>query len=96
MWGVVLVHSFCNWMGLPRVWGRVGGEGGKRVVRGKKGDDDGKEKDWEGEKGMGIGWTVGYYIVLVAGAFAWWKCLWWLTESEGALMRFGPSREKEI
>ena len=26
LWGVVLVHSFCNWMGLPRFWGRVGGE----------------------------------------------------------------------
>ena len=23
---VVLCHSFCNWMGLPRVWGRVGCE----------------------------------------------------------------------
>src|SRR5271156_3709561 len=21
---VVLVHAFCNWMGLPRFWGRVG------------------------------------------------------------------------
>ena len=26
LWAVVAVHSFCNWMGLPRVWGRVGGE----------------------------------------------------------------------
>lgn len=81
-------------MGLPRVWGRVGGVGveggtvGGPVVRGK--DDVDRKADEEDEKGvLGVGWTVGYYIVLVAGAFAWWKSLWWLTESEGALMRFG-------
>ena len=92
VWGVVLVHSFCNWMGLPRVWGRVGGvvvEGGTvggPVVREK---DDVDRKDNEQEKGLGLGWTVGYYGILVVGAVAWWKSLWWLTESEGALMRFG-------
>lgn len=93
MWGVVVVHAFCNWMGLPRVWGRVGGvvvEGGTvgGLVRGKE-DDDGKRRDGEGKGFVGLGWTVMYYVVLVAGAFAWWKSLWWLTESEGALMRFG-------
>ena len=89
MWGVVGVHAFCNWMGLPRVWRRVGGvvvEGG--TVRGK--EDDGRRTEEEDEKGLaGVGWTVMYYVVLVVGAFAWWKSLWWLTESEGALMRFG-------
>ena len=96
MWGVVLVHSFCNWMGLPRVWGRVGGmvvEGGTvggPVVRGKDDDGDMKRKDEEMEVGLNVGWTVMYYVILVVGAFAWWKCLWWLTESESALMRFGP------
>ncbi len=90
MWGVVVVHAFCNWMGLPRVWGRVGGvvvEGGTvgGPVRGKE-DVDRKDEE---ERGLGMGWTVAYYVVLVAGAFAWWKCLWWLTESEGALMEFG-------
>ncbi len=93
VWGVVVVHAFCNWMGLPRVWGRVGGvvvEGGTvgGLVRGKE-DDDGKRRDGEGKGFVGLGWTVMYYVVLVAGAFAWWKSLWWLTESEGALMRFG-------
>ncbi|KAK3114601.1 CAAX prenyl protease, partial [Teratosphaeriaceae sp. CCFEE 6253] len=24
IWAVILAHSFCNWMGIPRVWGRVG------------------------------------------------------------------------
>ena len=79
-------------MGLPRVWGRVGGVvveggtvGGPVVVRGKD-DEDEEEKG----KGLGIGWTVAYYTVLIAGAFAWWKSLWWLTVSEGALIDFGP------
>jgi len=27
--GVMLAHSFCNWMGLPRVWGRLDGLEGK-------------------------------------------------------------------
>lgn len=91
---MVLVHSFCNWMGLPRVWGRVGGvvvEGGTMggpEVRGK--DDDGNQKNNHDVRGLGIGWTLGYYIILIGGALAWWKCLWWLTESEGALMRVGP------
>ncbi|MCJ1390725.1 hypothetical protein MMC18_003586 [Xylographa bjoerkii] len=25
LWSVVLCHAFCNWMGLPRLWGKVGG-----------------------------------------------------------------------
>ncbi|MCJ1381075.1 hypothetical protein MMC17_004184 [Xylographa soralifera] len=24
LWSVVLCHAFCNWMGLPRLWGTVG------------------------------------------------------------------------
>ena len=64
-----------------------GGTVGGPVVREK---EDVDWKDNEQEKGLDMGWTVGYYGFLVAGAFAWWKCLWWLTESEGALMRFGP------
>jgi prenyl protein peptidase len=90
VWGVVIVHAFCNWMGLPRVWGRVGGveiDGGVvgGPVRGKEDED----RDDKGESELGVSWTVVYYAVLVAGAFAWWKSLWVLTESEGALMKFG-------
>lgn len=86
-------------MGLPRVWGRVGGvviEGGTvggPELRRKEDGGGSMRKGDEGEGGkgtrLGIAWTVGYYIVLIGGAFAWWKCLWWLTECKGALMRFG-------
>ncbi|KAK1835196.1 hypothetical protein QBC39DRAFT_379218 [Podospora conica] len=33
-----------------------------------------------------VGWTVGYYVVLVAGAWAWWANLWGLTEEAGRLV----------
>ena len=92
VWGVVLVHSFCNWMGLPRLWGRVGGvtiEGGVvgGLVRGKEDED----RNGEGEKMLGIGWTVAYYAILVTGAVTWWKGLWILTESKEALMKVGTN-----
>lgn len=92
LWGVILVHSFCNWMGLPRVWGRVGGvtfEGG--VIggprRGKEDEDkkDDRRNDWR------VRWTVAYYFILGAGAVIWWKGLWILTESDRALVRIGSS-----
>ena len=61
----VALHTFCNLMGFPRVWGRLQGryEGGS----------------------LSIWWTVGYYVLLVLGAGAFWKYLWVLTESDNAL-----------
>lgn len=73
---VVLAHSYCNWCGLPRLWGRVGDDdedqGRKPYVKGK-----GKE--------LGIGWTVAYYVLLLAGAVGFRSALWPLTDSEHAL-----------
>lgn len=88
MWAVIVVHAFCNWMGLPRVWGRVGGviiEGGVvgGPVRGKEDED----RDDHAEKDLGVSWTVAYYLMLLSGAMAWWRALWPLTESEIALVR---------
>ena len=92
LWGVVLAHSFCNWMGLPRVWGRVGGvtiEGGVvgGPVRGKEDED----RSAGGQKTRSMGWTVAYYTVLTAGAVMWWKGLWVLTESNSALVKVGST-----
>lgn len=89
---VVLAHAFCNWCGLPRLWGRVGrfvefGGGAER--RGK--DDTGRTRGagaaprW----GLGIGWSVAYYVILVAGVVAFQRGLWPLTESERALAQVG-------
>ncbi|KAM0793833.1 hypothetical protein BDR22DRAFT_827472 [Usnea florida] len=90
LWGVVVVHSFCNWMGLPRVWGKVGVvaiEGGivGGPIRGKE-DNDGR---YQGAKTVGLAWTVAYYITLIAGALAWWKALWILSESKREVIKFG-------
>lgn len=90
---VVLAHAFCNWCGLPRLWGRVGrdvkvGGGGER--RGKK-DDAGRTRGPGGasRRGFGIGWSVAYYMTLVAGVVAFQMGLWPLTESKGALAQVG-------
>lgn len=69
---VVLAHAFCNWCGVPRLWGRV-----ERV----EWSDGIKE---EGD--VGIGWSVAYYIILVAGLVGFQRWLRPLTESQGALV----------
>ncbi|KAJ5166463.1 uncharacterized protein N7482_005244 [Penicillium canariense] len=91
---VILVHSFCNWCGLPRFWGRVeAGEPLGPPVRGKEDDGNGNGNGSGGGVSvgagkLGVGWTVAYYALLVLGAlgFAWG--LWPLTESYYALVDF--------
>ncbi len=77
-------------MGLPRVWGKVGGvviEGG--VVGGPvRGKEDNDRRD-DGAQELGLAWTAAYYIILVVGAVAWWKALWVLSKSEHELMTIG-------
>lgn len=84
MLAVIIVHSFCNCMGFPRFWGRVG------VEEGVMGPDAGTAKSGSGSIAgkTSIGWTVVYYILLVIGAISWWKMLWPLTESQSALTTF--------
>ncbi|CAI7635918.1 uncharacterized protein N7487_011807 [Penicillium crustosum] len=89
---VVLIHSFCNWCGLPRFWGRV--EAVETIsppmTRGKEDSDDANVKiGVSGNSGeLGIGWTVAYYVLLVAGAVGFAQGLWPLTESYHALVSF--------
>lgn len=90
LWGVVVVHGFCNWMGLPRLWGRVGGvaiEGG--VVGGPVRGKEDTDRSTEGAQKLSLAWTAAYYIILIAGAGAWWKALWVLSKSERELMKVG-------
>ncbi|KAJ5139041.1 CAAX amino terminal protease [Penicillium bovifimosum] len=84
---VVLIHSFCNWCGLPRFWGRVeaGEPIGPPVTRSKEDSDAGVEV---AGGTLGIGWTVAYYLLLVAGAVGFARGLWPLTESYHALVSF--------
>ncbi|EGR44294.1 CaaX-protease [Trichoderma reesei QM6a] len=71
---VVVVHAFCNSMGLPRVWGAV-------------------QPYWLSEDDAArparvILWSGIYYALLVGGSVAWWKNLYFLTESPLALAVF--------
>ncbi|KAH8122439.1 CaaX prenyl protease [Trichoderma asperelloides] len=71
---VVVVHTFCNSMGLPRVWGLVEPYWLPQA-------DASKPRH-------ALLWSGIYYVLLFGGAFAWWKNLYALTESPLALAEF--------
>ncbi|KAL8906740.1 MAG: hypothetical protein Q9171_006152 [Xanthocarpia ochracea] len=82
---VILAHTFCNWAGLPRLWGRVepmvaiGGP----TVRGKEDSRSELGKERTGH----WSWSLVYYLLLVTGAVAFQQSLWTLTESPTALAK---------
>ncbi|KKZ68120.1 prenyl protein peptidase [[Emmonsia] crescens] len=88
---VILVHAFCNYCGLPRIWGRVETRESAIpiITRGKEDADGGL--DFATHKSLNIGWTIAYYVILVAGAVAFHSQLWRLTESSHELASFTPS-----
>lgn len=97
---VVIAHSFCNWCGLPRLWGRVELEtDGMISERMINADDDNRSKKRTGSgrgrfpdlisRFFAVRWSVAYYVLLVAGAIAFQRGLWPLTESDGLLARIG-------
>lgn len=95
VYACIIIHSFCNWVGLPRFWGRV-----KRrelyplspvAIRGK--DDTDAIHARGGGENLGLKWTIAYYFLLVAGAYLFYTGLWSLTASDAALAQF-PGSEK--
>ncbi|KAJ4985974.1 prenyl proteinase rce1 [Stagonosporopsis vannaccii] len=82
----ILAHTFCNWMGLPRFYGRVGAEAGVPI-----GPPDVDKKSY-GSKNTtscqrkSVAWTVAYYVILVAGAAGFYYQLFPLTESSHYLL----------
>jgi prenyl protein peptidase len=87
----ILAHSFCNWMGLPRFWGRVGEEVGEEMLdQTHSGDGSVTDALRSGTNGqrLSITWTIAYYMVLFAGAIGFWKLRWSLTNSDLALVQF--------
>ncbi|KAF1970158.1 hypothetical protein BU23DRAFT_512015 [Bimuria novae-zelandiae CBS 107.79] len=82
LYSVILAHSFCNWMGLPRVYGRVGVQAGEPI--GPPVTGDGRTRD-PPIQAHGISWTLAYYALLVAGAVGFYYQLFPLTESSYAL-----------
>ncbi|KAE8349708.1 Sucrase/ferredoxin-like-domain-containing protein [Aspergillus coremiiformis] len=82
---VILAHAFCNWCGLPRLWGRVEPSVplGPPVVK-DKGDAAGGTIYAYHQ--LSIGWTIAYYTILVGGATGFYYALWPLTDSSHALV----------
>lgn len=90
-------------MGLPRFWGRVGAieslvgsDNVQEQVRKRDEDKTTVAKVKVADGGLGIGWTVAYYVILVAGAVGFWKELWALTESSSALIQFFETRHSGL
>jgi prenyl protein peptidase len=84
---IILVHTFCNWMGLPRFWGRVT-KGSDDIIGTDIGGGKRSEDAVKTNRGLGIAWTIAYYTLLVVGFIGWNKLLWPMTESEAALAKF--------
>lgn len=90
-------------MGLPRFWGRVGAieplvgpDNGQEQVRKRDEDKATTVKVKVADGRLGIGWTVVYYVILVAGAVGFWRELWALTESSSALTQFAEGRHSGL
>ncbi|RWA11162.1 hypothetical protein EKO27_g3924 [Xylaria grammica] len=79
---IFVVHAFCNTMGLPRLWGRLG-PSGMDDVKGNE-DRDGGKAGLRSPRAS-ILWSVVYYVLLVGGGVSWWKNLGVLTVSSNAL-----------
>lgn len=85
-------------MGLPRFWGRVGAveslvgpDNGEQSRKRAEGKATGVAVKASGGK-LSIGWTVAYYVILVAGVVGFWMELWTLTESASTLIQFHEGR----
>lgn len=91
----ILIHSFCNWVGLPRIWGRPErkNEFGPAPVM-LRGKDDGVSWSRRASPEMGNIWVVAYYALLVLGLYGFCVCLWPLTDSTAALITFGAAKTK--
>jgi len=89
IYACIIIHTFCNWAGLPRFWGRVNRtslySASPISIRGK----DDVNVDSAREPGqLHLGWTIAYYVLLVSGAYAFYLGLWSLTESSQPLASF--------
>ncbi|KAI5457911.1 hypothetical protein BGZ63DRAFT_416973 [Mariannaea sp. PMI_226] len=71
--GVVLVHTFCNCMGLPRVWGYL---------------EPYWLPSYSTATTSQKLYSAVYYVLLIGGLVTWWKNLYTLTDSPMALTQF--------
>lgn len=89
----IAAHMFCNWMGLPRFWGRVGGDTTFNVPSaGKRNDLQDASGGLRWSRSLSTMWTVLYYALLVGGAYGFYVYLYPLTESHHALADFSKAK----
>jgi len=96
LYACIIIHSFCNWVGLPRFWGRVTRREeypmSPVAIRGKD-DSDAFQARGHGGK-VKVRWTVAYYLLLLGGTYAFYCGFWPLTASEAALADFASKKVK--
>jgi prenyl protein peptidase len=103
LYTVIFIHTFCNWIGFPRLWGRVqrkesfapiGPHGPATRVQNDPMTDPSASwtPKYAGNGELSVLWTVSYYIILVAGAYGFYVGLWPLTASSNALADFGVTK----
>lgn len=85
---VILSHTFCNYCGLPRLWGRLDCPVyvAPSSIRDKEDTDSSSGKTVYGKPSILL--TVAYYVLLFAGAIAFYFNIWSLTESPCELASF--------
>ncbi|QDS76803.1 hypothetical protein FKW77_002530 [Venturia effusa] len=94
VYAAIVAHSFCNWQGLPRLYGRVGARSApSRPVPGAKRSDEragGDSSTLNVIRGgdMSLIWTAIYYFLLFVGAYGFYSQLFPLTKSSHALVEF--------
>ena len=96
VYACIIIHTFCNWVGLPRFWGRLHWREeyplSPVAMRGKD-DRDAFQAQGRGEN-LELRWTVAYYLLLVAGAYLFYRGFWPLTVSDAALAQFSSKKAR--
>ncbi|KIV99924.1 hypothetical protein, variant 2 [Verruconis gallopava] len=90
----IAAHMFCNWMGLPRIWGRVGVRASMQInvpSGGKKGGTRDLGTSATVKRDLSTLWTVVYYLLLILGAYGFYINLFPLTASSNALIDFSSN-----
>lgn len=89
----IAAHMFCNWMGLPRFWGRVGEEAPIHPPSARK-RNSGNEMAATTKRSHDLSaiWTFIYYALLVGGSYGFYLYLFPLTLSRHALVDFSGTK----
>lgn len=90
IWPCIIIHTFCNFVGLPRFWGKLSRREEPPhtpiLMRGKN-DEDAVQSPGNGGD-LGLQWTIAYYALLFLGVYGFYAGLWPMTLSSQALVKF--------